>query len=331
MRVLAGDIGGTKSELALYERVDGGWEQTATERFVSADHGGVPDVVRAFLGDRDLRIDAAGLAVAGPVHDGVCRITNLVWDLDERSLSEQLGAPTVLVNDFAANAHGIGELADSDLALLQEGHVDPGGAIVLIGAGTGLGHAVAVPTKAGLQVLPGEGGHCDFAPHDDTEVALWRYLRDRFGPHVSIERAASGPGLVTIYEFVVADGLAEELAETRVQMAAEDPAAVIARRALADEDAACGKAFSTFLSLYGAEAGNYALKVLPSGGLYIAGGIAPRIVDRLRDGEFLRSFLDKGRMRPTLEQVRVSVVMNTRLGLLGARALAATRVGDTDP
>lgn len=324
MRILAGDIGGTKSELALYEGEPGGrWDERARTWLASAEHRSVPELVRAFLGPDADRFDAAGFAVAGPVHGGRCRITNLGWELDERELTRSLGAPVGLMNDFAASALGIGALAMTDLVVLQEGEVAGDGPIALIGAGTGLGHAIAVPTRDGLRVLPGEGGHSDFAPHDDTEDALWRFMRAQHGDPVSIERAVSGPGILTLWKFVVAARLAPEGDETRAETAVDDPAAVITRHALDGSDAACAKALSMFLSLYGSEAGNFALKVLPTGGLYVTGGIAPRIRDRLRNGgEFMRAFLAKDRMGDTLARVRVSIVLNTHLGLLGARALA---------
>lgn len=325
MRILAGDVGGTKSELALYERgATGPWQERASTRLASAEHRSVLDLVRAFLGPDAPAIDTVGLAVAGPVHDGRCRITNLGWDLDARDLSRTLGAPVSIENDFAAGARGIFEHSTlGDPVVLQEGDSAPDGPTAFIGAGTGLGHAVAVSTRDSFHVLPGEGGHTDFAPRDDVEVALWRFLRAKYGAPVSIERVVSGPGIADLWAFAVAEGLDADSASVRAEMTTDDPAAVVTRHALAGTDAACARALSMFLSLYGSEAGNFALKVIPSGGLYVTGGIAPRIVDRLREGgEFMRSFLAKDRMRDTLSRIPVQIVMNTRLALFGARALA---------
>lgn len=324
MRILAGDIGGTKSELALYEGEGIGWRERARARFKSAEHVSVEEMARSFLGTDPGPIAAAGFAVAGPVHGGACRITNLGWELDARTLRKALGVLVTIENDFAASARGIFEpFAQDTSVVLQEGDFDFHGTWTFIGAGTGLGHAIALPTRHEIHVLPGEGGHTDFAPRDDLELALWRFLRAKHGAPVSIERAVSGPGIAALWEFAVAEGFGADSTALRAEMTTDDPAAVITRHALDGSDAACAKALSMFLSLYGSEAGNFALKVLPTGGLYVTGGIAPRIVDRVRaGGEFMRAFLAKDRMGDTLSRIRVSVVMNTHLGLLGARALA---------
>lgn len=319
MRVLAGDIGGTKSELVVYEGEHGAWQQTRCERMASPAFDSIEALLRQFAPGP---IDAAAFAVAGPVHAQRCRLVNVAWaEIDARTMQAVLGAPVVLANDFEANAHGLDALPFDALIVLQQGVVDPNGPIGLIGAGTGLGHALAVRTDRALQVIASEGGHSDFAPHDETEVALWRFLRVRHGEHVAVERAVSGPGLVEIHAFVIAEGLASSSPETVTAMQNGDAAAAIATHARTDP--ACARALSMFLALYGAEAGNFALKGLPTGGLFIAGGIAPRLIDRMRDGSFMQAFLAKGRMRATLERIRVSVVMEPRVGLLGARALAA--------
>jgi glucokinase len=320
MLLLAGDIGGTKTVFALYEHGHDRCEVVATARYASRDYPQFEHVLRAFLQGR--RVDAAGLAVAGPVLDGRCKTTNLPWELDDQALARELGAPVGLCNDFSATVLGIPELARGDLDVLAEGERDPAGPIAVVGAGTGLGEAIGVPTVHGLRVLPSEGGHADFAARDETEIALLRFLRTRVGGRVSVERAVSGPGLIAIYEFVRAHDIAESNAETEAQMLAGDAAEVIGRRGEGGEDPACAHALALFMSLYGAEAGNLALKTLPSGGLFVAGGIAPKLIATLKRGEFMGALLDKGRMRPVLERMHVAVVMNPQVGLLGARSLA---------
>jgi glucokinase len=322
VRILTGDIGGTKSELVLYEGEPGDWREARSERLASPDFDGIESLLERFAAGA---VDAAGFALAGPVHDGRCRLVNVDWaEIDARAIERALGVPVALANDFAVNAHGIDELDANDLVVLQEGVVEPDGPIGLFGAGTGLGHALAVRTDRGLRVIASEGGHSDFAPHDETEVALWRFLRARHGEHVAVERAVSGPGLCEIHAFVVAEGLASSSAEVTAAMAKGNAAAVITEHA--NDDEACARALAMFLVLYGAEAGNFALKALPTAGLYIAGGIAPRLIERMRGGAFMDAFLAKGRMRATLQRIRVRVVMQPRLGLLGARALAVALV-----
>lgn len=319
MRVLAGDIGGTKTLLAILERQpDGSFRALQRERFESGKHVGLAPIVREFLARTDVPIERAGFGVAGPVVGGRVRVTNLPWEIDAAQLADELGLSRVaLVNDFAAVAYGVTALAPEDLAVLQAGERDPSGPVALIGAGTGLGEAVLVPTPAGLRVMPSEGGHCDLAARNELEFALMRFLLQRHR-RVSYERIVSGPGLVTAYEFVIAAGLAPELPDTRERMSREDRGAVIGTRALAGDDPACARAVEIFLDLYGAEAGNLALKVLPTGGLFIAGGIAGKLLPLLRAGGFMRAFGDKGRMSPLLAKMPVAVVTNADVGLIGA-------------
>lgn len=320
MRVLAGDIGGTKTLLALLEeRQDGRLEVLRRKRYASAEHPGLAPILRDFLAEGGADgATRAGLGVAGPVEGGRCRVTNLPWEIDAAALRDELGLGRVaLVNDFAAVAYGVTVLGPADLELLQPGERDPAGPIALIGAGTGLGEALLVPTPTGPRVLPSEGGHCDLAPRNDLEIALLRFLLRRH-KRVSYERIVSGPGLVTAYEFVLAEGLAPEHPDTRARMAEGDRGALIGARALAGDDPACVRAVELFLGLYGAEAGNLALKALPTGGLYVAGGIAGKLLPLVRAGGFMAAFLDKGRMTPLLAKLPVAVVTNPEVGLLGA-------------
>jgi glucokinase len=327
MLLLAGDIGGTKTALCLYESVAGGGFRRVRSALVpSAEHPSLLAVLQQVLGEPLPRLDAAGFGVAGPVVGGECATTNLPWRLSAAELSTRLGAPVALMNDFEATAHGVRELSPSMLHVLQEGRCDPTGPFAVIGAGTGLGEAIGVPTRDGLRVLAGEGGHADFAPRSDREVRLLQFLRARHGgdsARVSIERAVSGLGLPSLYEFVVQEGRAAADPVTLARLALEAPAAVIGERGLSGDDPAASEALTLFVSLYGAEAGNLALRVLPTGGLYIAGGIAPKLLPRFCDGTFMTSFLAKGRMSKILAEVRVCVVLEPEVGLLGARACAA--------
>lgn len=323
MRVLAGDVGGTKTWLALYEGRDHEFRELRSSRFSSSAFHSLAPMIRVFLGNETHVIERAAFGVAGPVIDDVCNATNLPWRIDARRLEADLEIPRIrLINDFQAVALGVPSLQSDDLFVLQDREVDPQGPIAVIGAGTGLGEAIMVPSAEGLRVLPSEGGHTDFAPRNEIEIELLRFLLRRH-ERVSYERVVSGPGLVTLYEFVTTHGIAPENETIRARMGGEDPAAVIGGAALDRSDEACSRAVELFLSLYGAEAGNLALKVLPTGGLYIAGGIAPRLLPLLRGGAFLEAFHQKGRMTPLVDALRVAVITNTQVGLLGARNVAA--------
>jgi glucokinase len=317
MQILVGDIGGTKTELLLSDR-DGA--VLDRRRFASNAYPSLETVVSEFL--NGAHVQSAAFAVAGPVVDGRCKATNLPWFMDARSLSLQLGAPVDLLNDLAAAALGVTALGPKDMVPLAAGVRDPNGPVALIGAGTGLGEAIAVPTADGLRVLPSEGGHADFSPRNELEIDLLHFLRARHNGRVSVERVASGPGLVSLYAFVLARGLASSTRETQNELTLEDPAAVIGRRGEQGQDPACERAVSLFVSLYGAEAGNLALKVLPSGGLYVVGGIAPKLITHMQRGEFMAAMLDKGRVSDVLRNIPVAVVTSPDVNLLGARARA---------
>jgi glucokinase len=324
--VLAGDIGGTKTALSLYA-LEGKTElkEVASTRFASSEYSGLGPLVHEFLrsatGGSVSSLCAAAFGVAGPVEHGISKTTNLPWVIDQRQLADQLGAPVGLINDFYAVALGIGELGPNDVEVLQPGEVDAQGPVAIIGAGTGLGQAMLVPSAAGPIVLPSQGGHTDFAPRNELEIELLRFLWKRHRT-VSNERVISGMGIKTLYEFITQTGVVPESPAVKAELEGADAGAVIGKHALAASDPACVRAIDMFISLYGAEAGNLALKMLPTGGLYVTGGIAPRLIEKLRHGSFMHAFLDKGRMASLLERVRVSVVLNSHVGLLGARWLA---------
>jgi glucokinase len=324
MNVLVGDVGGTKTAVGVYEgSSQTGYRTLAHQTYSSPEHPSLLAVLQKFLPSvgKNAQIDVAVFSVAGPVKNGVCATTNLPWVISEDELHKALGYPVALINDFHAVALGAVELPPQSLHMLQSGTRDPRGSFAVIGAGTGLGEAAGVLGDAGsVRVLPGEGGHADFAPRDEIEWKLQRFLHAQSG-HVSVERVVSGTGLGVLYDFVVSAKLAPEDPETRRRFKQEARGAVIAERA--KQDPAAARALSLFVSAYGAEAGNFALKVLPHGGLYVAGGVAARLVDQLDWSVFMKSFLEKGRMQDLLTTIPVMVVRDADVGLLGARAHAA--------
>jgi glucokinase len=319
MNLLVGDVGGTKTALGLYESsVAGEYRTLHSHVYASTQYPSLSALLREFLAGA-VAPELAVFSVAGPVKDGVCVTTNLPWIISEADLTREFGMRAALINDFHAVALGVVRLEPSELRVLQVGQPDPHGVYAVIGAGTGLGEAVGVRMNGTVRVLPGEGGHCDFAPRNEVEWRFSQFLRAQH-PHVSVERVVSGLGLGALYDFVVADGLAPDDPVTRARFANESRGAVISERAFVDPAAA--RTLSLFVSAYGAEAGNFALKVLPRGGMYVAGGIAARLADQLDWPSFMQSFLGKGRMSELLASIPLSVVLNPNVGLLGARAHA---------
>lgn len=326
MKILAGDIGGTSARLALFDD-ERDLEPVESATFESRQYHGLEPIVRLFLGDRCTDVAAAAFGIAGPVEDDTSQATNLPWRVDARRLERELGLGKArLLNDFEAVARGIPSLGDDDVAVLQHGDVDATAPVAIVGAGTGLGEAMLVPGLDGgpTRVIASEGGHTDLAPRNEEEIELLRFLLRRH-ERVSYERVVSGPGLATLYEFATDGGRHATSPDTAQAIRDGDAAAVISERGMAGEDEAAAAAVRLFVSLYGAEAGNLALKCLPFGGVFLAGGIAPKMLDALRgEDRFVRAFTAKGRMSPLLEKMRVAVIVNTRVGLLGARNLAAS-------
>lgn len=320
-RVLAGDIGGTKTWLALYDADPAGSLECVAEAEVpSADHDSLRSAIEAFLEESGESLDhlrGAAFGIAGPVRGRRVQTTNLPWTIDADELAEALTAESVtLLNDFHAIAIGVDELSEEQLPILKEGQVDPRGPRLILGAGTGLGAAVVAP---GGRVLPGEGGHLAFAPRDDFEAALLAHLRETH-ERVSVERVVSGMGLEAIYEFIVSSGRAET--GVRAEVEAEGGAAI--SRAAADGDPAATLTLERFATAYGAAAGELALAVIPTGGLYVAGGIAPKLHRTMADfaERFTAGMLPKGRMKPLMEATQVRLVDEPKVGLLGARRAA---------
>ncbi len=323
MKVLAGDIGGTSTRLALFEVAGEGLRRLDEERFPSRQFPGLEGIVRKFLDSRGASCERACFGIAGPVKGGRCETTNLPWVVEARRLEKDLGIRRVsLVNDLEANAHGIPGLGVEDFLVINAGNPDPAGNAAIISAGTGLGEAGLFREGKKVRPFATEGGHASFAPRSDLEIELLKHLSGQH-EHVSWERVVSGPGLVTLYQFLLRHRGVQAPAWLAGEMQASDPAAAISNAALAGRCPISVEALEWFVSLYGAEAGNLALKMLATGGVFVGGGIAPRIARKLGTGEFMRAFRDKGRMGSLLEAMPVKVILNEETALLGAALYAA--------
>lgn len=331
--ILAGDVGGTNTRLALFEREPSRLRLVATADYLSHKYSGLDQAVALFLAEHAVSgaIESAAFGIAGPVEDGQrVQATNLPWVIERAVLSAKLNISQVaLLNDLAANAYGTCWLRDDDLHVLNTGTSHPRSNKALIAAGTGLGEAGLVFADGGYMAVASEGGHCSLAPQREIEIELLQFLRKKYG-HVSWERVVSGAGLVNIHEFLRQRGLAgkstPELGQMP-QLAGLDPAARISRAALLGIDPLAGQALDLFVGFYGAEAGNVALKFLATGAMYVGGGIAPKILDRLQQGGFMEAFVAKGRFSRLLERIPVLVILNDRTALLGAALLAARQAG----
>jgi glucokinase len=325
--ILAGDVGGTKVHLALYEFINGNLTYTRDERYPAKDYSGLEEIVRIFLGADT--VTSACFGVPGPVRDGRLRLTNLPWTLDSRELAQHLKIDHVfLINDLEANGYGVAELKADQIYSLAEGDASQIGNRALIAAGTGLGEGILAWNGRIHVPMPSEGGHSDYAPRNEDEIDLLRYLKQKYNGRISFERVVSGMGLTNIYDFLRDVRGMEEPEWLAERLSSEDPNAVITELALAAKSEICEKALDMFVAAYGAEAGNLALKVLSIGGLYIGGGIAPRILEKLKDGTFMRSFTDKGRLSQLLINMPVRVILESRAALLGAAAYAEARAAE---
>ncbi|HSQ81947.1 MAG TPA: glucokinase [Casimicrobiaceae bacterium] len=329
--ILAGDIGGTTTRLAWFEASGGPLRRTFVGDYPSRDYAGLEAIVREFVDTHRHALDHAAFGIAGPVRAGRVVTTNLPWTVEVDGLAAALRVGAVsLLNDVEANAYGIAVLHPGDFAVLNAGDANPCGNMAVIAAGTGLGEAGAVWDGQRLLPFACEGGHADFAPRDPVEMELLEHLRQRFG-HVSWERVVSGPGLCNIYGFLRDSGRGTEQSWVRERMQEGDAAAAIARAASAGQCELCSQALDRLVSLYAAEAGNLALKLMATGGVHLGGGIAPKILDALRGPAFMRSFAAKGRMRDLLEAMPVRVILNDDAALLGAARYAALKAGLADP
>jgi glucokinase len=315
--LLAGDVGGTKTHLALYAP-EGGPTPQVQATFRSTEYATLEAVVKQFLDDAKLPVDKAVFGVAGPVVQGWSRITNLPWLISEVTLKQELGfADVELINDLEATANAIPHLPASDLYALNDAPAQSGTKGV-IAPGTGLGEAILFFQQGRYHVIASEGGHVDFAPTNLLEIRLLRQLLGKFG-HVSYERVCSGSGLPNIYAYLKRAGFAVELPEVSEALQdAADPTPIIVQRAMTGESELCIATLNTFVSILGAEAGNLALKLMATGGIYLGGGIPPKILPKLKDGTFMASFVNKGRFAELLARMPVYVILNEATALFGA-------------
>jgi glucokinase len=323
-RVLAGDIGGTNARFAIFE-VRGPTQARIVHeaRYPSATAPGLAPLVIRYLAEAGARPDVACFGIACPVIDGNCEAPNLPWRVDTRLLAQEIGIPrTTVINDFRAVGHGLHSLSDDEVEVLQPGVAVAHGPIALIGAGTGLGQGYLLWEGSRYAVYPSEGGHADFSPTDELQRDLLAFLAGEFG-RVSSERVLSGDGIGRVYRFLASAGFAEEQAAVRDEMAGDDPAAVITRHGLAGTDPLSVKTLEVFVRAYGTAAGNLALSVLASGGVYIAGGIASKIVRLLAAGPFMEAFRDKGRLSGVMARIPVRVILTGDVALYGAAAVAS--------
>lgn len=322
--ILAGDVGGTNARLALVRPNGRSFEFLWRKTWPSREHRSLEEIVAAARREIGAPIAAASFGIAGPVVDERVHATNLAWTVDARDLARVLELPSVgLLNDLEAHALALPTLGDEDIAILQEGAPDAHGNQALIAAGTGLGEAGLYWNGREHAAFACEGGHTSFAPASDLEFDLCRHLAKRFG-HVSFERILSGPGLVNVYTFLAEIERGREPAKFAEEVA-RDGAAAITRAALDGSNERASLALDLFCDVYGAEAGNLALKIMATGGMWIGGGIGPRIQPLLRR-RFVRTFVEKGRMKPLLEAIPVRLVLNDKTALIGAARHAAARL-----
>jgi glucokinase len=322
--ILAGDIGGTNARLAYFEPLNGGLRLLSERVFPSREYSELGEIVAKFLKDSAVRPEIACLGIAGPVRNGHVETSNLPWVIEQSRLAKQIQLPTLLINDLEATSWGIGALNAPDVVALNELELTLGNQAV-IAPGTGLGEAGLFWDGNQHQIFACEGGHADFAPQGETQIQLLQFLAGRYG-HVSYERILSGAGLVNVYEFLCTQCSADKSAGLPSQIARGDAAAAaISQAALNGTDRLAEAALDLWISVYGAEAGNLALKTMATGGIFLAGGISPKILPKLKGPVFMRAFLEKGRMRSLLEGISVQIIVNDKAGLLGAARCAATK------
>lgn len=332
MAILAGDIGGTKTLLGLFSEEEG-MPLIREEIFASRRYSDFNEVLQAFLKEEKSALRGACFGVAGPVLNGRCETTNLPWIVDANRIARRFALPFVaLLNDLEATAYGTLTLTERDYLFLSAGAPERlasetagRGNRAIIAAGTGLGEGILFWNGSRYQPSASEGGHADFAPRNPVQVALLEFLWKKY-PTVSYERILSGPGLFNVYQFFREAAGGEEPPWLSRRLAEEDPAAVISEMALEGKVDLCVKALDLFVSVYGAEAGNLALKAMATGGVYIGGGIAPKILEKLRDGTFMEAFIEKGRFKSFMSGIPVGVIVHGKTGLLGASYYASLRL-----
>jgi len=329
MQVLAGDIGGTKTLLQIADIGPSVYKVVFEKTYNSSAYSNFLPLLREFIGNaeshEELRLNSACFGIAGPVNKNIAKTTNLPWVIDAGDLSKEFGVPQVrLINDFQAIGYGLEYLQDRDIEVLQLGKEELHGTKIIIGAGTGLGVAIMVWQQDHYEILPSEGGHCDFASGDIQQMNLHRYLMNKLG-RVDYDDILSGSGIANIFSYVCSfedDRISEEF---EMALNNGDKASVISRFALENNEPLAQQALNIFCRIYGAQAGNLALTCLATGGVYVAGGIAVKIIAKIQEGDFIQAFRNKGKMSAILEKMPVKVVMNPKVGLIGS-AHTATRL-----
>lgn len=326
MIVLAGDIGGTKTRLGLFTRAEPGTPLVMTDqqRFVSQAYPDLDSICADYLKTHPEKPVAAAFGIAGPIVNGRCEATNLPWVIEQRSLERLLRCPVTMLNDLESMAHGVAELKPEEFLTLNRGVETKNAACAIIAAGTGLGEGYMVWDAASNRHVPSasEGGHTDFAARNSDEIDLLRFMQSRFA-RVSVERVVSGMGIHAIFDQLVASGRYEIPVSLRKAIDTGDPAAAISSEAMRGGAPICVETMRLFVAAYGAEAGNLALKVMARGGVYVGGGIAPKILPLMTDGLFMRNFLDKGRFATLMSTIPVRILLNELASLLGAASVAA--------
>jgi glucokinase len=318
--VIAGDVGGTKTYLALFGPARDRPVPLVIENYSSRDAGTLEELIDAFLAGRGESVKSACFGIAGPVSQGSVKTTNLPWVVSENALRERFNWKNVrLINDLSATALSIAALDESEVAELHPGRPEPGGVIGVVAPGTGLGMALLVFVNGIAHPVESEGGHVDFAPRSAIEIAL---LQDLFESHVSVERLASGPGLFTIYSLLKKYRGHTEPSWLTERFRLEDASRVVSEVALKEKESLCVESLEIFVSILGAAAGNLALTGMTTGGIYLAGGICPKIMPKLREGGFMKAFTDKGRFREFVSGIPVRVILNEKAALLGAACCA---------
>jgi glucokinase len=330
--LLAGDIGGTKVNLAIYSPEGGPKDPLHEKTFSSAKYSSLESVVEDFLKQTDQSVEYAAFGVAGPVIEGCADITNLDWEISEAHIKDELGLESVLLlNDLTATASAIPYLDENDHEYIAQGEAEPEGTIAVIAPGTGLGEAYLTWDGQRYRAHPSEGGHVDFAPTSALEFGLLRFLMDRFG-HVSYERICSGSGIPNIYQYFKVTGYAPEPEWLKEKLeSVDDPTPIIMEAGISHipECELCRATINTFVTALGAETGNVALKFLATGGIYLGGGIPPRILPLLKSEKFYYSYRNKGRFEDILEKIPVTVILNPKAALIGAAAVGLQRLQGT--
>lgn len=324
--ILAGDIGGTKTNLGVYERGGDQPQLLVLESYSSRDAANPNEMIADFLVKHPFPVSSACFGMAGPVIRGRCKTTNLPWEVTDKEIQEFFNFGSVtLINDLMATGYAVPLLREEELYPVNVVPADKDGAVGLVAPGTGLGISLLVPKEGKLVPLPSEGGHVDFAPTNDKQAQLWDSLR-RSSDHVSVERLASGPGIFTIYKWLTGQKRYEEPAWLTERFRTMDPPKAISTAALVEKEPSCVEAIEMFVSIVGAAAGNLALTAMTTGGIFLGGGILPELLPQLEEAGFMKAFTDKGRFRGLLTGIPVHVILNTQAALLGAARCAIERL-----